>query len=175
MLSQTQGTLKIPSTHTEDTAYCTSCVVNVREKNRGMCDRLALGTCRLIFTSGGDGVVIRSVRLRRLRSSSKSQAQAEDLYQSHSVGTIIAIGLSFCFRLQQSGFHQIISDGVISRFGRKWKSSDSSDSVVLMTQLATPIAALIFHFHWVISALTTPLTSPIQSPVKTSLKNSSLY
>ena len=66
----------------------------------------------------------------------------------------IVIGLSFCFcfRLQQSGFHWIINDGVISRVRRKWKCSDSFDShsVMLMTLLTT----LIFDFHKVISVLT---------------------
>ena len=53
--------------------------------------------------------------LRRLRSAydlvktrlSESEAEAEELNQSQSVGTCIVIGLSFrfCFRLRQSGFH----------------------------------------------------------------------
>ena len=39
--------------------------------------------------------------------SSESQAEAEQLNQSQSVGTCLEIGLSFrlCFRLRQSGFH----------------------------------------------------------------------
>ena len=39
--------------------------------------------------------------------SSESQAEAEELNQSQSVGRCIVIGLSFhfCLRLQQSGFH----------------------------------------------------------------------
>ena len=43
------------------------------------------------------------------------------------------------------GFHWIISDGVISGIGRKWKHSDSSNfnSVELMTPLMTPF----FDFH----------------------------
>ena len=47
--------------------------------------------------------------------------------------------------LRQSSFHWIISVGVISGIGRKWNRSDSSDSdsVELMTPLATPI----FDFH----------------------------
>ena len=59
------------------------------------------------------------LRLRRLRSAydlvktrlSESEAGAEELNQSQSVGTCIVIGLSFrfCFRLRQSGFHWIIS------------------------------------------------------------------
>ena len=65
-----------------------------------------------------------------------------------------------------------VSDGVVSRVGRKWKRSDSfdSDSVALMTPLTTPI----FDFHYVISALTTPLTTPTPTPslVKTSLNQS---
>ena len=48
--------------------------------------------------------------------------------------------------------------------GRKWKRSDSSvsDSVALMT----PLTTLIFDFHNVIRALTTPTLTP--SLVKTS-------
>ena len=59
-------------------------------------------------------------RLRRLRSAydlvktslSESEAEAEQRNQSQSVGTCIVIALSFrfCFRLQQSGFHRIISE-----------------------------------------------------------------
>ena len=55
------------------------------------------------------------LRLRRLRSAydlvktrwSESEAEAELLNQSQSVGTSIVVGLSFrfCFRLRQSGFH----------------------------------------------------------------------
>ena len=81
---------------------------------------------RLVFTSDGVGVVIRSVELYHLVKSersdsaydsvvydqvktrlSKSQAEAEKLNQSQSVGKCIVIGLSFrfCFRLRQSGFH----------------------------------------------------------------------
>ena len=39
--------------------------------------------------------------------SSESQAEAEELNQSQSVGRCIVTGLSFhfCLRLQQSGFH----------------------------------------------------------------------
>ena len=58
-------------------------------------------------------------RLRRLRSAydlvktrlSESEAEAEEPNQSQNVGTCIVIALSFrfCFRLQQSGFHWIIS------------------------------------------------------------------
>ena len=59
-------------------------------------------------------------------------------------------------------------DGVVRGVGRKWKRSDSSDSdsVALMTRLTT----LIFDFHKVINALTTPLTTPTPTPslVKTS-------
>ena len=56
---------------------------------------------------------------------SESQAEAEELNQSQSVGTSIVIGLSSrsCFRLpsptEQSGFHKIISEEVISGFGIK--------------------------------------------------------
>ena len=79
---------------------------------------------------------------------SESQAEVDelnDLNQSQSAGTCILIGLSFRFCFRQSGFHQIISDRVISGVGRKWKRSDSSDSdsAALMIALAT----LIFDFH----------------------------
>ena len=68
---------------------------------------------RLVFTSDGVGVgvrvVIRSVELYDLVKTgwSLSQAEAEEVNQSQSVGTCIVIGLSFrfCFRLRQSGFH----------------------------------------------------------------------
>ena len=63
-----------------------------------------------------------------------------------------------------------VSNRVVSRVGREWKLSDSSDSdsAALMTPLTTPI----FDFHQVISTLTTPLMTPTSTPslVKTSLK-----
>ena len=40
----------------------------------------------------------------------------------------------------------------------KWKCSDSSDSDSIAVM--TPLTTLIFDFHKVISALTTPLTIP---------------
>ena len=56
---------------------------------------------RLVFTSDGVGVVIRSVELHNLvkTGSLVSQAEAEELDQSQSVGRCIVIGLSFhlCF------------------------------------------------------------------------------
>ena len=102
---------------------------------------------------------------------SKMQAEAEELNQSQRVGMSIVIGLflRFCFRLPQSGFHQIVNNGVLSGVGRKWKRANSSDSdsVGLMTLLTT----LIYDFHPVISALTTQLTivTPTPSLVKTRL------
>ena len=59
----------------------------------------------------------------------------------------------FCFRRRQSGFHKIVSDGIISGVRRKWKRShfSDSDSAALMTLLTTPF----FDFHLVISALAT--------------------
>ena len=88
------------------------------------------------------------------------------------VGTCIVISFSFCqlcFQVQQSGFHQIVSNRVVIRVRRKWKCSDSSnsDSVALVTPLTTPI----FDFHKVISTLTTPLMIPTLTLwlVKTSL------
>ena len=60
-------------------------------------------------------------------------------------GIVIGWFFRFCLRLRQSSFYWIISVGVISGIGRKWNRSDSSDSdsVELMTPLATPI----FDFH----------------------------
>ena len=59
--------------------------------------------------------LVKKVFRFRLRSAydlvktrlSESEAEAEELNQSQSVGTCIVIGLSFrfCFRLRQSGFH----------------------------------------------------------------------
>ena len=101
---------------------------------------------------------------------SESQAEGGELNQSQSVGTCIVIGLffRFCFRLRKSGFHWIVNDGVVSGVRRKWKRSDSSDSVARMTLLTTTI----FYFQKVISAVTTPLTTPTLTPslVKTILK-----
>ena len=68
---------------------------------------------------------------------SESQAEAEELNQSQSLGKSIVIGLSFrfCFQFPQCGSHWIISNGVVSGVKRKWKRSDSSDydSVALVT------------------------------------------
>ena len=77
---------------------------------------------------------------------------------------------TFCFLLRQAGFHHFVSDRVINRVGQKWKCSDSSDSDSVM--LMTPLVALIFYFHSVISAqmtLPTTLTQTL-SLVKTSFK-----
>ena len=66
---------------------------------------------------------------------------------------MIGLFFRFCLRLEQSSFHWIISDGVLSGIGRKWKLSDASDSdsVALMAPITTPI-----DFKKVVSALTTP-------------------
>ena len=87
---------------------------------------------------------------------SRSQAETEQLNQSQSEETSIVTGLSlrFCFRLRQSGFHLIVSDGAAIK--RKRSDSFDSDSVAFMTPLKTPI----FVFHSNISALTTTLSSP---------------
>ena len=62
---------------------------------------------------------------------------------------------------------QKVSDIVVSRVRRNGNILILlTDSVVLMTALTT----LIFDFHYVISALTTPLMTPSLSLVKTSLK-----
>ena len=152
----------------------------------------ALSSKGFFFTGEGVGVVIRSVgvndlvktafwlgclRLYLLQSSdtrlSESQAEAEELNQSQSLGTCV-IGLFFPFSLglRQSGLHWIVSARIIRGVGRKWKRSDSSDSdsVILMTLNTTGI----FDFHKVMSALTTSLTIPTPTPtpclVKTSVK-----
>ena len=76
---------------------------------------------------------------------SESQAGRK---HSEVVRTSIVVGSFFhsCLRLRQSCiFPWIISDGVISGIGRKWKRSESSDSdfVELLTPLVTPS----FDFH----------------------------
>ena len=83
--------------------------------------------------------------------TTESSAEAEELYQSRSVGTCLMIGLSFRFCFRQSGFHLIVNDRVINGVKRKWNRSDSfdSDSVALMTLLTMPI----FDFRKIISAL----------------------
>ena len=76
-----------------------------------------------------------------------SELQALFWYQSvdgrseNRTSILIDWSFRFCFRLRQSCFRWIISDGVISGIGRKWKRSGSSDSesVELMTPLTTPI------------------------------------
>ena len=64
---------------------------------------------------------------------------------------VICLFFHFYFRLQQSGFHEIVNNGVISRVIRKWKRSDFSDSNSIA--LMTPLTTLIFDFHYVISTL----------------------
>ena len=99
----------------------------------------ALSSKGFFFTGEGVGVVIRSVgvddlvktafwfgrlRLYLLQSSdtrlSESQAEAEELNQSQSLGTCV-IGLSFPFSLglRQSGLHWIVSARIIRGVGRK--------------------------------------------------------
>ena len=81
---------------------------------------------------------------------------------------MIGVSLHFPFQLRQSGFHLIVSAGVVRGVRRKWKRSDFSDSdtVVLMT----PLTTLIFYFHQVISGLMKPLKILTSTPllVKTS-------
>ena len=62
------------------------------------------------------------------------------------MGTCIVIGLSFrfCFQLWESGFHLILSDGVISGVGRKWKRSDFFNSDFWFSLgLTTPTLTLL--------------------------------
>ena len=126
----------------------------------------------LVFTSEGVGVgvVIRHVELYLLCSdssdstydsvvynkvktgSSESQAEAEELNQSQSLGIrkmCIVIGLSLplllpnptiWFSLDDVDHKRNRSDRDVSRVGRKWKCSVSfdSDSVAFMTLFTTP-------------------------------------
>ena len=69
-------------------------------------------------------------------------------------------------------FHWIISNGVISGIGRKWKRSDSSDSDSIELMTPPPLMTRFFDFQLVISALTTPTLT--LSQVKTSLKDFAL-
>ena len=116
--------------------------------------------------------------LRRLRSSenfivgvASRSGRFKELNQSQSVRTC----MWFVYPSTSSSNSDNLVftrswdfEGVVRGVGRKWKRSDSSDSdsVALMTLLTT----LIFYFHKVINALTTPLTTPTPTPslVKTS-------
>ena len=151
------------------TLYVLGCAENAKWRNGP--SWLAL---RLVFTSDRVvvGVAIRSVEwcdlvkikptdseaehcirlwLRRLQSSENgivgvaSRSGRVNHSQCPIRGLVIGWVFRFCLRLWQSSFHWIISDGVISGIGRKWKRSDSSDSdsIELMTPLTTPF----FDFH----------------------------
>ena len=87
---------------------------------------------------------LRTLKSRKnKRSDSTCDSVAYDLVKIRLLEsqqrTCIVIGLSFrfCFQLRQSGFHQIISDRVISGVGRKWKRSD---------WLPTPIPSRLWLF-----------------------------
>ena len=56
---------------------------------------------------------------------------------------VIVLSFPSAFRLRQTGIHWIVSDGVISGVGRKWKHSDSSDTDSVAYDAAT---TLIFLF-----------------------------
>ena len=93
--------------------------------------------------------------------SSESQAEAEELNQSQSVGMCIVILLYHSASSPDSdnlvftrSYKRNVGDGVLREVGRKWKRSDSSDSdsVSLITPLTTPIFFL-----------TTQLTTPTHS------------
>ena len=85
--------------------------------------------------------------------SSGSQAEAEQLNQSQSMGTCLEIGLSFrlCFRLRQSGFHKMMRS-----------DSSNSDSVSCL-RLRLRLRFLIFT-----------RSSPFFSPAKEA-KNADNY
>ena len=90
----------------------------------------------MILNTVYDSVAYDQVKTR------SSESQVQELGKSQSVGMCIVNGLSFpfCFRLRQSGFHLIVSYGVMSGIGRKWKLSDSSDSDTV--SLSTPLMIL---------------------------------
>ena len=73
------------------------------------------------------------------------------------MGTCIVIGLSFCFcfQLRQSGFHQIVKDGVRRGVRRKWKRS-----ILILPSLIPSRLWLRFSQNNVISAFKTPLAIP---------------
>ena len=86
---------------------------------------------KILMTSGRKSFLWYSIVLRlkagfHQRRSRNQKRRAYDLVKT-------------AFRFQN------VSDGVVSRVGRKWKRSDfsDSDSVALMTPLTTPI----FDFH----------------------------
>ena len=136
-------------------------------------------TWRLVFTSDGVEVVIRSVELydlgktalwsfwfrlliRRLRSSknwvvgvasrsgrTKPITKRGNVHCDWFILPLLLPTPTIWFSLDHK---RNVSDGVISGVGRKWKRSDSSDSdsVALMTLLTTAI----FDFHWIINVKT---------------------
>ena len=89
--------------------------------------------------------------------SSESQAEAEELNQSQSLGirkmcTVIGLSLpilppnpTIWFSLDDVDHKRNGSDRDGSRVGRKWKCSDSfdSDSVAFMTLFTTPTPSLV--------------------------------
>ena len=79
----------------------------------------------------------------------------------------------FCFRLQQSSFHWIISNRIANRIGRNWNVWILLTSI-LSPDLMTPFTTPIFDFHLVLSALTTPAMAQTLtlSLVKTSFYSS---
>ena len=152
---------------------------------------------RLVFTSDGvvvGGVIRRIGRydlvrikpteseaehwfclcLRRLWSSENCNVGVEsrsgrirNQWQCSIPGLAIGWFFRFCFRLRQPSFHLNVSDGVVNGIGR------NGNVLILptMIQLMTPLATLIFDFHYVVSSLLTPTTTPTPTPplVKTSL------
>lgn len=77
------------------------------------------------------------------------------------ISTVIGLFFCLCLRLTQSGFHLIISNGVINAIARKLQPSDScnSDSAEPRSSLTTPL----FGFHLVLSTLTTMLMTLTRS------------
>ena len=82
----------------------------------------------VVFIS--DGVIFVIINYDQVKTRLlESHAETKELNLLPSIETSIVIGLSLNvpFQLRQSGFHQLVSAGVVRGVGRKWKRSDSSD------------------------------------------------
>ena len=99
--------------------------------------------------------------------SLESQAEAEELNQSQSMRTCIFLMVCPSASASDSVWFSLGHEGneatdSIKQSRKKWKRSDTSctDSVKLMTPLATPI----LDFHKVLRALTSPSAIPTPTP-----------
>ena len=82
----------------------------------------------MVFIS--DGVIFVIINYDQVKTRLlESHAETKELNLLPSIETSIVIGLSLHvpFQLRQSGFHWLVSAGVVRGVGRKWKRSDSSD------------------------------------------------